>query len=82
MLKSKGTALIGMALQAGLFVSKSVRHECGPRRHAPGGCECAMRIMTIGTTHEPGIHRMLEGHREISPDISVASVAEFRLSLR
>ena len=40
-----------------------------------------MRIVAVAANHKTFINPVLERHREISPDVCVASIAKFRLSL-
>jgi hypothetical protein len=76
MLEYEGAALIGMTIQTRLFVSFGLRRHPGLGRHAPAGSKGAMRIMTVGTSHEALVNAMLEGHRKLRADIRMAVVAQ------
>ena len=41
-----------------------------------------MGIVAVRASHEPFIHAVFEGHRELSAHIPVAAVTEFRLFFR
>lgn len=81
MLESKGTAFVGMTLETRLLVYERLPDESGPRSHAPGWSQAAVRVMAIAAGHESFVHPMLEGHGEIGSNVCVAAVAEFRFSL-
>lgn len=82
MFEGERTALIGMALQASLFIGGRLRDQGRPRRHAPGGRKRTVRIVAVRTSHEPGVDGVFEGHGEIRLHICVTAVAELRLSFR
>jgi hypothetical protein len=70
----KGTALFRMALETGLFVGERLIHHAGTGSHSPGWSEGAVGIMAVGTSHEPFVDAMLEGHGELAANVGVAAV--------
>ena len=82
MFECEGATLIGMALNTGLFVSECLIDQSGTCGHAPGGSKRAVRVMTVTADHDALIHAVLEGHREVGPDVTVATVTELRLAFR
>jgi hypothetical protein len=81
MFECKRAALVGVALETGLFISERLTHKMRTRGHPPGRCECAVRIMTIAAGHESFVDAMFERHGKFSSQISVTPVTEFRLAL-
>ncbi len=81
MLKGERAALVGVALEAGLLIGKSVGHHAGADSHAPGGGGGSVRIVAIRTVHEAFIDAVFEGHGELRADVGMAAVAEICLLL-
>ena len=81
MLEGERAALIGVALETGFLVCERLIDHRGSCGHAPGRRECPVRIVAIGTSHEPLLHGMLKRHRKLGTDIGVAAVAQLRLAL-
>ena len=79
MLEYEGAALIHVALQARRLATQGLLDQARPLRHAPRGCESAMRIMAVGTLHEAFIDPVLRRHIELGADGGVARVAKFAL---
>ena len=79
MFKNEGAALLNVALQAGLFVALGLRDQARTLAHAPGGGVGAVGIVAIRTLHDAFVHAVLEGHRELGADLSVAIPAEIDL---
>src|SRR3974377_587003 len=77
--ESEGAALIGVALEAGFFTAEGLLDHPGPLRHSPRGRECAMRVVAIGTLHEPFVDAVLRGHLELGAHGGVTGVTEFAL---
>jgi hypothetical protein len=63
-----------MALETGLFVGERLIHHAGTGSHSPGWSEGAVGIMAVGTSHEPFVDAMLEGHGELAANVGVAAV--------
>jgi hypothetical protein len=82
MLEDEWSSLIGMALQAGLFVRENVLYQSRPHTHAPGGSGSTVGIMAIRAVHKSLVDPVLERHGELRADISVARVAKLRLPAR
>ena len=49
--------------------------QARPVRHAPRGCEGAVRVVTIRARHEAFVYAVLEGHGKLRAHIRVAAVA-------
>ncbi len=75
-LEYEGAALIGVTIQTRLFVSFGLHRHPGLSRHAPAGSKGAMRIMTIGTSHETLVHAVFKGHRKLRADIRMAVITQ------
>jgi len=70
-----------VALEAGLFVPFGLIDHARPRCHSCGGSEGSVGIVAVRTLDYALIDAMLEGHRELRPDSTVAAIAEIRLPL-
>ena len=81
-LEYERTALIHVALQAGLLVVvRLVQHlRCLP--HAERWREAAMRIVAIAALHEALVHSVLEWQIELRPHVRVALVTCLGLAFR
>ena len=82
MFEEERPALVGVALQAWLFVGERLIDHAGARAHPPGGSGRAVRIVAVRAGHHTFVHTVLRRHVELRPDGSVAVVAEIRLLLR
>ena len=80
-LENEWPALIHVALQAGRLAAGRLLRHTRPLRHAPGGRECAMRVVAVRTLHEALIHTMLGRHLELGADGGVARVTKLALFL-
>ena len=81
MLEKKGSTLIRMALQAGLFIRHRLVHVARTRRHAPGRGKRAVRVVTIGARDHAFLNAMLERHSELRAYVRVAFFAQRCLRL-
>jgi hypothetical protein len=81
-LKQEGPALVGVALQTGLFVPKTLVHHSRPGAHPPGRSGRTVRIVTIGARDDAFVHPVLGWHIELRAYRSMALVAEVDLLLR
>jgi len=79
MLKDKRAALVGVALEAGLFpVSRRCQHLLA-QRHAAGLGWSAVWIVTVRTLNCAFVHAMLRRHGELRTNLCVAAVAKVGL---
>ena len=81
MLEYERSALIDVALEAGLLVRDRLVHHARALSHAPGGRRSAVRIVAVGALHEAFIHAVLGGHVELRADGGMAGVAHLVLLL-
>ena len=81
MLKKKRPAFVGMTVDARFFVGLGMLHMAWPRRVSPGGLKRSVWIVAIGAVHETFVDAMLEGQGKLRAHVSVAAVAQIRLSL-
>ncbi len=81
MLKRERSTLVGVALQAGLFVVQTLIDHAGTSSGAPGWGVRAMGIVAVRARHEALIDPVLERHRELGAHVRVAVVAEIHLLL-
>ena len=77
-LKDKGSAFVGVALQAGLFIDGLV-HHARPSRSPPGGRTGTVRIVAVAARHKAFIDAMFEGHGKLRADVGVTAIAEVHL---
>lgn len=82
MLEGEGSALLGVALEAGFFVCESLVYHARTGGHPPGGSERAVRVMAIRAGHGALVYPVLKGHRELGANIAMTGVAEFGLFVR
>jgi len=75
----KGSALIDVTFETGLFVAFHLIHHAWPRTHTPGGSEGPVRVVAIGAFDRAFIHAMLERHIKLRADGGVAGIAEVAL---
>ena len=78
-LKHKRPTLVGVALQAGLFVVQPLIHHPGTPGSPPRRRIGSVRIVAVTTCHESFIDAMFEGHRKLRADIGMALVAKIHL---
>lgn len=81
MFKSKGSALVGVAFEAGFLVGQRLVHHAGAATASPCRNIGAVGVMAVRALHESLIHAVLEGHRELRPNIGMATVAKVSLTL-
>ncbi len=79
MLEDEGSARFYMTVQTGFFIRLCLFGHARSRCHAPGRGERAVRIVAIGTGHEPFLDAMFEGHGELRPYIRVTVIAQGEL---
>jgi len=75
MLVGERPAFVRVAFQAGLLIALRAIDQARPVRHAPRGCEGAVRVVTIRARHEAFVYAVLEGHGKLRAHIRVAAVA-------
>ena len=73
------TALVDMALQAGLYVAFHLFHHAGAGGHIPRRGRRAVGIVTVGALHESFVHPMLERHRKLGAHGGVTTVTKLGL---
>src|SRR5689334_16881248 len=78
-LEHKGSAFLGVALQAGLFAAQRLFHHAGPRGHPPRRRERSMWVVAVRAGHESFIDAVLERHRELRANGRMAGITEVRL---
>jgi hypothetical protein len=76
------TTLIGMTLEAGLFVVESLINHPRPACGAPGRSVGPVRIVAVRAGHESFVDPVLERHVELRPHVLVAGIAEVHLAFR
>lgn len=79
MLKRKGSALIGVALETSFLIPKCLRYKRRPCCHSPCRRKSAVGVVAIGTLHEPRVYRVFKRHRKVGANIGMAAIAKFRL---
>ena len=77
-LKDKGSAFVGVALQAGLFIDGLV-HHARPSGGPPGRRTGTVRIVAVAAGHKTFVDAMFEGHGKLRADVGVTAVAEVHL---
>jgi len=75
-------APVAMAFQAGLIVERGLFHHGRTRRHAPGGGECAVRVVTIPTIHDAFVDAVFGRHFELRAHARVTRKAGLAARLR
>ena len=76
MLKYEGPALIGMAIETGLFVRHGLLYVARARCHPPSRSKGPVRIMAVGARYYPFLDAVLKGHRELCAHVGMALFAQ------
>ncbi len=77
--KQEWAALVGVALDAGLFVGLGMLLHAGPLAHAPVRGRSTVGVVAIRTLDGAFVDAMLERHGELGFNVGVAGVAEILL---
>ena len=75
-------APVAVAFDAGLIVEPGLFHHGRTRRHAPGGGECAVRVVTIPTIHDAFVDAVFGRHFELRAHARVTRKAGLAARLR
>ena len=75
----KGSALIDVTFETGLFVAFHLIHHAWPRTHTPGGSEGPVRVVAISTLYRSFVYAVLEWHRELRAHSCMTAVASIAL---
>src|SRR6266480_7306766 len=82
MLEYERAALVTVTVQARLFVSQGLRYHRWAKSCVPSGSKRAVRIVAVGTLHEPFVDTVFERHGKLRPYRRVTLVTKFALVAR
>jgi hypothetical protein len=80
MFENEWTALVDMALKAGLLVKMRLVEHLRGLAHAKGGRETAMWVMAVAARHKALIDAVLEGEIKLRAHIAVTPITSFGLT--